>query len=83
MSDPKQPKFKTWIDKGGNIGIQCLDCNKTHWTGKEDTIDLLTKQVCPNCEAIKGNDLLAAENSLHQNQCVKGDKPCPHTPSQR
>ncbi len=36
MIDPTSHIFyKTWKDRGGNIGVQCVDCDQTFWTGKE------------------------------------------------
>jgi hypothetical protein len=61
----EESQYKVWRDKGNNLGIQCLSCNKTFWTGFESTIDVTTGQPCPNCEAIKSENILKSETDYY------------------
>jgi hypothetical protein len=60
-----EPQYKVWRDKGNNLGIQCLSCNKTFWTGFESTIDVTTGQDCPNCLLIKSQNILKNETDYY------------------
>ena len=75
-----QPQYNQWKDKGNNIGIQCLVCGKTHWTGNEDIINPLTQQPCTNCEEIKGMKIRETEQANHNNE--PNGKVCEHRFSQ-
>src|SRR5687767_6050797 len=57
-----EPTYKVWSDKGSNVGIQCLVCSKTFWTGFESTIDPTTGAPCTNCDLITSQDILRQEN---------------------
>lgn len=59
-------KYKSWRDRGGNFGVQCLDCNKVHWTGEESAIDTSTGKPCENCISIKTSNLRNEAAIEHQ-----------------
>ncbi len=61
-----QPQYKIWRDRGDNLGIQCLVCSKTFWTGLESTIDPTTGAPCSNCELLKTQQILAQERQAYQ-----------------
>lgn len=69
--------YDTWKDKGGNIGVQCLKCNRTHWNGNEPLLDPTTGKDCENCKQIKESGILRIENEAH-----KAEENCLHKPSQ-
>src|SRR5438552_2558764 len=85
--------YKTWKDKGGNIGVQCIweECTQpTFWTGKEPygkvlkdkTHPELGERDCLNCQAIIKTDLLKIENERHKGEGVTSADECQHQPSQ-
>lgn len=80
MSTLGQPQYKAWVDRGGNIGIQCLVCYRTHWDKNQPATDPITKEPCANCEGIKSTAIFDAENTKHREE--KEDDVCPHYPSQ-
>ncbi len=59
-------QYKIWRDRGDNLGIQCLVCNRTFWTGLEPTTDPTTGIPCSNCELIKSQNILDQEKQAYQ-----------------
>jgi len=84
--------YKTWRDRGGNIGVQCTFNHAlfpvTFWTGKEplgkihqDENEPKSPLIdCFNCQAIVKADVLKIENDNHQKEGQ--DEVCQHQPSQ-
>lgn len=70
--------IKLWIDRGDNMGVQCLDCGRTHWDENLPTLDPTTGKDCANCIEIKKQELLKKAQEQHNSE---GDE-CKHTPSQ-
>lgn len=60
------PQYKIWRDRGDNLGVQCLVCSKTFWTGLEPTIDPTTGVTCSNCQLIKDQGILEQEKQAYQ-----------------
>ena len=58
-----EPQYRTWRDRADNIGVQCLECNRTFWTGFEPTYDPTIGQDCTNCLLIKSADVLKNVNA--------------------
>lgn len=74
------PNFTTWKDQGGNIGIQCGVCGRTHWTGQEPATDPIRFLPCANCQSIKDQTVREAEQTKHNNE-TEADS-CPHQSTQ-
>jgi hypothetical protein len=55
-ADFMNPQYKTWLDRGGNLGVQCLECGKTFWTGGE-------APMCANCQLIQSQNILQIERT--------------------
>jgi predicted nucleic acid-binding Zn-ribbon protein len=66
-----EPSYKTWVDKGGNVGVQCLECNRVFWTGGESTIG------CPNCQLMASQNVLQTEQNAYN---PANDYPCSQPP---
>jgi hypothetical protein len=79
-------QYKTWIDQGENVGVQCSVCTRTHWTGYEQATDPQTGQPCSNCQAIKDGGSMKTENDTHKLEleqnanCTHGDYTQPKQP---
>lgn len=86
------PRFKCWSDKAHNVGVQCLDCTRTHWTSEAPATDPVTNEPCANCQLIKDSNVLAVENRVHKTEhvttdsetleTVRNDVECTHQASQ-
>lgn len=72
------PDYKTWRDRGGNIGVQCTTCNRTRWTGNEPVFDPTIGQDCANCVLIKSSQILEGLNA-DTHLLVDGSSPYPLT----
>jgi hypothetical protein len=71
--------YKTWVDRGGYVGIQCLTCKRTHWNENVPTIfDPTTGEDCKNCQSIRDSKVRADEQLKHDSE--KED--CEHDQSQ-
>jgi hypothetical protein len=70
-----EPQYKVWRDRRNNLGIQCLTCTKTFWTGSESVIDVTTGRACPNCEAIKSGNILKNETEYYVANPERADYP--------
>lgn len=93
MDETNHTFYKTWKDRGGNIGIQCTFKHAdvrdvTFWTGNE-TIGKIRQDEndprsilidCFNCQAIVKANVLTIENENHRNEQEGGT--CAHQPSQ-
>jgi len=88
----KYPRFRCWSDKAHNVGVQCLDCTRTHWTHEAPATDPVTGDACKNCQLIKDSDVLGVENRIHKTEHLSADsefgeptildEDCQHIPSQ-
>lgn len=63
-----QPQYKSWKDRGDNIGIQCTVCFRTHWNSDAPATDPTTGKPCDNCQGIKDQHLLEEESRKHNQE---------------
>lgn len=86
MPEQTYPRFKSWKDNGENVGVQCVRCTRTFWTGQEPATDPQTNEPCSNCQLIKDSGVLESENKLHREECLNPQKKdeivCSHKSSQ-
>ena len=72
-----------WVDKGGNVGIECDRCGNTIWgthsVPRLTLNDAKTEMIsCPNDQALMQSNFCQTETARHQ----AGEEQCVHKPSQ-
>lgn len=74
--------YTVWLDNGGNVGVQCAKCHRTHWQSGDPNTDPLTGLPCGNCEQIAVNGFLQTENNVHKTKCGSNGAACYHRRTQ-
>jgi hypothetical protein len=71
---------KLWVDRGGNVGVQCDKCGNTIWGKHSKPKQLDDGTFCETDQALIQSNFCETETARHKNE--QEGEVCLHQPSQ-